>query len=73
MTKKVKIIQVCQKFYPTVGGVQNYIRDLCLVLGKKYQVEVVTLRRKTRKIKDQKFNAVNKYLINTKLNRIKLS
>jgi glycosyltransferase involved in cell wall biosynthesis len=38
----VKILQVCPEYYPSIGGVQEHVKNICERLAQKYDVSVFT-------------------------------
>ena len=38
----MKIIQVCQRYYPDIGGIETHVREISEMLVKRgYDIEVV--------------------------------
>jgi len=37
----MRIVQVCHRYYPNRGGVENHVREISRRLAKKYDVEVI--------------------------------
>jgi len=64
----MKIVHVTPGFYPTVGGIQKYVEDLCLNLIRLgHQSDVITYERHTitgeKLKKHEKYNGINIYRI----------
>jgi glycosyltransferase involved in cell wall biosynthesis len=38
----MKILQVCHRYYPLLGGVQEHVRNISIRLAKKYEVVIAT-------------------------------
>jgi len=66
----MKIIHVTPGFYPTMGGIQKYVEDLCLNLIRLgHQSDVITYERHTitgeKLKKHEKYNGINIYRISS--------
>jgi alpha-1,3-mannosyltransferase len=64
----MKIVHVTPGFYPTMGGIQKYVEDLCLNLIRLgHQSDVITYERHTitgeKLKKHEKYNGINIYRI----------
>ena len=44
----MRIVQVCHRYYPNRGGVENHVREISRRLAKKYDVEVICADRNNR-------------------------
>ena len=38
----MKIVQVCHRYYPNTGGIENHVKEISERLAKKFDVEVIT-------------------------------
>jgi glycosyltransferase involved in cell wall biosynthesis len=54
----MKILQVCPKYYPSVGGVEEHVRNISERLAKKYDVSVFTTDPSGKLRKEEVINGV---------------
>jgi glycosyltransferase involved in cell wall biosynthesis len=54
----VRILQVCPKYYPSIGGIEEYIKNISERLAKEHEVCVFTCDPTCRLPKQEKINSV---------------
>jgi len=54
----MKILQVCPKYYPSIGGVEEHVRNISERLAKKYDVSVFTTDPSGKLRKEEVINGV---------------
>lgn len=54
----MKIAQVCHRYYPNSGGVENHVKEISERLAKKHDVEVITTDLSSQSLKEEEINGV---------------
>jgi len=54
----MKILQVCPKYYPSIGGIEEYIKNISERLAKEHEVSVFTCDPTWRLPKQEQINGV---------------
>jgi glycosyltransferase involved in cell wall biosynthesis len=54
----MKILQVCPRYYPDIGGVEEYVKNTAERLAKQHEVTVFTCDPSGKLLKDEKINGV---------------
>ena len=58
----MKILFVTPFYYPSIGGVQNYVKNIAEGLQKKYKYEsVIVTTSEDKKYKEEKINGLKVY------------
>ena len=54
----MKVLQVCQRYYPGIGGVETHVQNISEILSRKYDVTVFTGDPSGRLPREEKINDV---------------
>ena len=54
----MKVLQVCPKYYPSIGGVEEHVRNISERLSKEHQVTVFTCDPSGKLPKEERINGV---------------